>query len=280
MTEIMEIYARERARMERELELTKDLKAAVDCVCASLERMRLEYCSKLRDRKRWNEADRLFDVSRQSVKCMLSVSGAGVKVLKDEQATPTAADKLIALMPMAAMVIGAVLSVWLILEEMSAAALLSAMLAAIAWLETQVIYRRRVAVAAFSKVDRHELLRIIDRLMESMDYALEMGAQEAETTPEKRIEAGERPLLTGDVLCSVQMLMEAVQTGDGDYALKAVPALAAALREQGIEAVNYSAENEEYFDLYPGTEKGITIRPALIRDGKVLARGQATEEMK
>jgi len=278
MTEMMEIYTRERSRMERELEFTKDLKAAVDCVCASLERIRLEYCSKIKDRKHWNEADRLFDVSRQSVKCMLSVSGAGVKVLRDEQATPTLADKLIALMPMAAMIVGAMLSVWLILEEMNAAAVMAAMLTAIAWLETQVIYRRRMAIAAFSKVDRHELLRLIDRLMESMDYALEMAAQEA-NAPETRALAGEQPALTGDMLGSVQMLMEAVETRDGAYALRAVPALTAALMEQGIEVVKYSAENEEYFDLYPGTEKGITIRPALLKDGKVIARGQATEEM-
>lgn len=278
MTDIMEIYSSERVRMERELELSKDLKAAVDCVCASLERMRLEYCGKIKDRRRWNEADRLFEVSRQSVKCMLSVTGAGIKVVRDEQAVATLQDRLIAMMPMAAMVIGAVLSVWLMLEEMNVAAVLAAMLTAIAWLETQVIYRRRLAVAAFSKVDKHELLRLIDRLMESMDYALEMSSQEtaaAQSSPA----SGEQPVLTGAMLAPVQMLYEAVQTGDGDYALKALPAMAAALAAQGIELVEYSGENEEYFDMYPGTEKGITIRPALIRGGKVIAKGQATEEM-
>lgn len=278
MTDIMEIFVGERCRMERELELTKDLKAAVDCVCASLERMRLEYCGRIKDRRRRNEADRLFDIARQSVKCMLSVSGAGVKIMKDEQATQTVSEKLIAMMPMAAMVVGAMLSVWLILEEMNAAAVMAAMLTAIAWLETQVIYRRRMAIAAFSKVDRHELLRLIDRLMESMDYALEMSAQEAGAAV-SGTGSMEQPALTGDMLGSVQMLMEALETRDGTYALKAVPALTAALMEQGIEVVKYSHENEEYFDMYPGTEKGITIRPALLKDGKLIARGQATEEM-
>lgn len=278
MTEMMEIYSRERVRMERELAMVKDLKAAVDCVCASLERMRLEYCGQIADRKRWNEADKLFDVSRQSVKCMLSATGAGVKVIRDEHAAVTTADRLIAVMPMAAMVVGAVLSVWLMLEEMSVAAVLAAVLTAIAWLETQVIYRRRLAIAAYSKVDPYELLRLMDRLMESMDYALEMGAQQEEQ-PKVQGASLEQPVLTGGVLAPVQMLLEAVQTGDGAYALKAVPALEAALMEQGIEVVKYSAENEEYFDLYPGTEAGITIRPALLRDGKVIARGQATEEM-
>jgi len=278
MTEIMEIYAQERVRLERELAMVKDVKATVDCVCAGLERMRLQYCDRLEDKKRWSEVERLFDVSRQSVKCMLSATGAGINVLKEEHAQPTMTDRLIALMPISAMAVGAVLTVWLMLEDMNVPAVLAAVLTAIAWLETQVVYRRRLAVAAYSKVDKNELLRMLDRLMESMEYALEMGAQEAavkETLPGDV----ERPQLTGGMLEPVQMLMEAVQTKDGDYALKALPGLMAALEEQGIKPVGYSKENEKYFDMYPGTEAGITIRPALLKDGRVIARGQATEAM-
>ena len=276
MTEMMEIYSRERERLEQALALAKDVKAAADCVCASLDRMRLEYCASAGGKKNRGEAERLFDVSRQSVKCMMSVTGAGGNVLRDEQNVQTPQDRAIALMPMAAMVIGAVLTVWLILKDMNIPAALSVGLTAIAWLETQVIYRRRLAITAFSKVNPHELLRLLDRLMESMDYALEIGSQEAEETKKA---ASVQPELTGNVLEPVQMLLEAVQTGDGGYALKAVPALTAALMEQGIEVVNYSAENERYFDMYPGTEPGITIRPALIKDGKAIAKGQATEAM-
>ena len=275
MTDMMEIYSRERDRLERELAQVGDVKAASDCVGRSLERMRLEYCSGLADRRGRAEADRLFDVARQSAKCMLAVSGAGINVLRDEQATATVRDKLIALLPAGAMVIGAVLTVWLMLEEMEVPAILSAALAAIAWLETQVVYRRRMAVAAYSKVDVYELLRMLVRLMESMEYSLEMSAQETAFSGPAR----EQSAVTQDLLEPVQMLLEAAQTKDGEYALKAVPRLTAALMEQGIETVYYSAENEAYFDMYPGTEEGITIRPALLKDGKVVVRGQATERM-
>ncbi len=278
MTEMMEIYASERARLEKELVLVKDVKAAVDCVCAALERMRLQYCGGMSDKARWSEADRLFDVSRQSVKCMLSVTGAGINVIRDEHAAPTLPDRLIALMPVAAMALGAVLTVWLMLEDLNVPAVLSAVLTAIAWLETQVVYRRRMAVAAYSKVDVNELLRMLDRLMESMDYALELGMQES-AVKASAPGAAEQPALTGDMLEPVQMLMEAMQTKDGEYALRAVPRLVSALNEQGIEAVCYSGENEEYFDMYPGTEEGMTIRPALMKDGRVIVRGQATEKM-
>ena len=276
MTEMMEIYSRERERLERELILVKDVKATVDCVCASLERIRLECAGRAADRRYWGEIDRLFEVSRQSVKCMLSVTGAGVNILKEEHTGPRVQDKLIALLPVLAIVVGAALTVWLILEELNVPAAMAVAMTAIAWLETQVVYRRRVAVAAYSKVDRNELLRLLDRLMESVDYAVEMSAQSVQ--PE-RLGGAEQPALTGGVLEPVQMLLEAAQTRDGEYALKAVPALAAALMEQGIEVVDYSKETEAYFEMYPGTEEGITIRPAMLKDGKLLARGQATERM-
>jgi len=264
--------------MERELVLVRDINAASDCLCAGLERIRLEWMQSAQDRRHWNEISRVFDVARQSVKCMLAVNGAEVNVVSEKSVARTPREALAIAMPIVSIIVGAVLTVWLIVKDMNIPASLAAMLTAIAWLETQVIYRRRLAVAAFSKVDRHELLRLLDRLMESMDYALEMSAQEAGAAV-SGTGSNEQPALTGDMLGSVQMLMEAVETRDGAYALKAVPALTAALMEQGIEIVKYTHENEEYFDLYPGTEKGITIRPALLKDGKVIARGQATEEM-
>ena len=75
----------------------------------------------------------------------------------------------------------------------------------------------------------------------------------------------------------VQMLMEAVYTRDGDYALKAAPQLASALSEQGVEMVEFSEAHRDWFEMFPGTENGLTIRPALVKEGKLLARGQATE---
>ena len=51
------------------------------------------------------------------------------------------------------------------------------------------------------------------------------------------------------------------------------------LEAQGVKIVEYSDATKGWFDMYPGTEPGLTIRPALVRDGHVLARGQATERI-
>ena len=55
--------------------------------------------------------------------------------------------------------------------------------------------------------------------------------------------------------------------------------IVAALNDEGVRLVEYSPETREYFDLFPGTEPDLTIRPAVMQGERVLARGQATEEM-
>ena len=88
------------------------------------------------------------------------------------------------------------------------------------------------------------------------------------------------PLLTGPVLESIQMLCEASLTGDGTFALKAASPLVTALEAQGMELMLYSPEYAGWFDLMPGAGEGRTIRPALLKDGRLLARGMAVEPMR
>lgn len=275
MSGIMEIYQAERPRLEQELNAAKDVKAAADCMYAALERIRLE-AGRSMDRQKRAQADRVFRAAQEAVKCIQAVSGAEVKVLADTQAIKTNKDKLVAMLPAGAMVVGAVLTVWLVLEKIGPAAMLAAILTGIAWLETQVVYRRKMAVEAKPKLSVNEMLRRMDRLAEEIAESAGGGETEA---PSSAPAAEDQPRVNSDMLEPVQMLLEAVETEDGDYALKAVPKLMAALMQQGIEAVPYSREKEEFFEMLPGTEEGLTIRPALFRDGKLIARGQATEKM-
>ena len=105
MTDMMEIYSGERARVEKELEGIRDITAAADCLCAALERMRMACRARSSSAQQRASADRLFDVSRQAVRCMLSISGAEVKVVQEEQMTSTPMERVAALLPMAAMAV-------------------------------------------------------------------------------------------------------------------------------------------------------------------------------
>ena len=62
----------------------------------------------------------------------------------------------------------------------------------------------------------------------------------------------------------------------GAFALRTIPQLETALSRDGIVMIPYSEENRHLFDLLPAAEGGETIRPALMRGGNLIARGQAT----
>ena len=133
--------------------------------------------------------------------------------------------------------------------------------------------RAQTVVTQTTRPNVYELMRLADRLMASIGDALEQIGREQSALP------ADAPRVTGELLQPIQMLMEAVYTGDGNYALKAAPQIVAALNDEGVRLVEYSPETREYFDLFPGTEPDLTIRPAVMQGERVLARGQATEEM-
>ena len=69
-------------------------------------------------------------------------------------------------------------------------------------------------------------------------------------------------------------LLEAYTSGDGQYALDKLADVKYYLHKQNIEAVDYSEKTAAWFDVMPSTQEG-TLRPALVRDGKLLKKGLA-----
>ncbi len=71
-------------------------------------------------------------------------------------------------------------------------------------------------------------------------------------------------------------LLEALYSEDGEFALERLEQLRYYLHMQNIEAIDYTNEHIDWFDLMPGSgslEK--TIRPALVRKGILLYKGLA-----
>lgn len=67
-------------------------------------------------------------------------------------------------------------------------------------------------------------------------------------------------------------LLEASLARDGEYALDQVSKVPFYLHQKGIEAVEYSDDVRSWFDVIPG-ERHETIRPALVKDGRLLKKG-------
>ena len=267
---ILDKYESRREALEKELAACEDVKAAADCLGRMLERLRIEARAEADTPALRRETDRLFEAAKQAALLMMSVTEADVSAVRRPVTTK---EKRAQALPWASAGAGLALAAWMLLIGQSAAAALGLISAGLgvcqAWLRRDgdaAGYRAR------TRVNVYDLMRMTDRLTQAMDDSLSQAGQEQQTLP-----GAGRAELTGDMLTPVQMLLEAVYTQDGDYALKAAPQLVSALNEQGVELVEYTPDHRDWFELFPGTEDGLTIRPALVKEGRLLARGQATE---
>lgn len=271
---MLDAYSRRREALEEELKRCTDVKAAADELGRMLEQIRLEERGEIVPAKR-AEIDRLFEAAKQAALLMMTVTEADVRVL-DVPKEKTAKDKLIELLPWASAGVGLVLTGWMLAIGQSAAAAAALVSAGLGVVQARVKGTKAAVKAetAATRVNVYELMRMTDRLMQAMEDALcRIGEEETQSLPAQEVR------VTNELLAPMQMLMEAVYTQDGSYALKAAPQLVSALSGEGIELVDYSESDKAYFDLFPGTEGGLTIRPAVVKDGKLLAKGQATEQI-
>ena len=68
--------------------------------------------------------------------------------------------------------------------------------------------------------------------------------------------------------------MEAKYSGDGEYMAEQLADVETYLSKLNILLVDYKVGTEKYFEFLDGDETK-TIRPALLRDGRVLSMGLA-----
>lgn len=74
----------------------------------------------------------------------------------------------------------------------------------------------------------------------------------------------------------LQDLMEARETSDGEYALRVLRSLRAVLERHGIRVVSFDGANRNLFEFTPTVDSSpreVTLRPALVHEGRVLRRG-------
>ena len=95
---------------------------------------------------------------------------------------------------------------------------------------------------------------------------------------EKRTKPGE---MDGHQLSAQEIdifadLLAAAYSADGEFALEKIDDLKYYLHKQGMDILDYSTENQAYFDVMPAQENK-TLRPALVMDGTVLKKGMATK---
>ena len=126
------------------------------------------------------------------------------------------------------------------------------------------------------KVDADRIYRNYRTIMISVDQSLdEVRLQEMQ---DKKDQAGK---IEGRDASAAEIelfsdLLAASYSGDPEYALEKIASIKYYLHQQQIEAVDYSEDTAQFFDLMPGSSAG-TIRPALVADGRLLKKGLASK---
>ena len=118
-------------------------------------------------------------------------------------------------------------------------------------------------------VDERELADRLEEIMKAVDVALDSERADIEKTKQLMETA-----VNDDELRLFSYLMEAKMTGSPEYALEQLDEVEHYLLSQDILVINYSKGNEKYFDFVNGEETK-TVRPAFVREGRVLMKGIA-----
>ena len=125
------------------------------------------------------------------------------------------------------------------------------------------------------RIDADRIYRSFRTALLSVDQSLEeINAAERWQAREKAGSIEGRTISQSE-LDLFSELLAAAYSGDPEYALEKVEQIKYFLHRQQIEVLDYTKENEKYFDLMPGS-KAATIRPAMVAQGGLLKKGLAS----
>ena len=132
-----------------------------------------------------------------------------------------------------------------------------------------------------AELDADVVWKTLKKALETMDRKSEEYLAQEETwiREQKDTSSPASASWSPETLRLLGDLLEALYAGNGDYALRQLKKLLPWLRQQGIEAVDYSPESADLFEVLPTKRASATQRPALVREGTLLLAGRATEHV-
>ncbi len=133
------------------------------------------------------------------------------------------------------------------------------------------------SVSVRSTVDADQVLRILQRTGAAMDRKIEELCCQFRQADSPAVSAS---LSTDADISLLGDLLEALYSDNGEFALRQLKKLQPWLKQSGIEAINYSAETADLFEVLPSKKTSMTLRPALVSGEKLLLAGRATEILK
>ena len=136
-------------------------------------------------------------------------------------------------------------------------------------------------VRVHAELDADVVWKTLKKALETMDRKSEEYLAQEETWLREQKDTSSPASASRDpeTLRLLGDLLEALYAENGDYAIRQLKKLLPWLRQQGIEAVDYSPESADLFELLPTKRSSATQRPALVSGETLLLAGRATEHV-
>lgn len=262
-----------RTELRADSAIDQNRRQSVDRLNEVLDRVLLRYsAANANDRKRQAVAD----CQAAAVRDMLGLLLAGT-ARKDIEKRRFRVGGVICLL---LAVIFGLISALLIRDYYLPGCILMAAAALFGFLAGRLWYGER-EVRVHAELDADVVWKTLKKAVETMDRKSEEYLAQEETWSREQTDASftasaswnpETLRLLGD-------LLEALYAQNGDYAIRQLKKLLPWLHQQGIEAVDYSPETADLFELLPTKRSSATQRPALVSGETLLLAGRATEHV-
>ena len=263
--------------LRAQLEKAQDMQAAVSACAMALEQAACELAQEEQDERARQRQQAVLALARQTPLLLQSARARGELVMPETQQDASGWGRLARGMQLCGVLALTALAVVDFVRGRSGMALVQAlgvlMLAAgslrVSGAPAQAVAR------GIPCVDAQTLIVQLKRLCQAVDVCVSDLAQL------DRPAGGARLSGTADdaMLDLLVALMEAKASGRDEMAMRSLSLAEEYLRMLGVEAVSYAPEHDAMFDRLPTVGAARTVRPALLKDGRVLRRGVAAVAM-
>lgn len=261
-----------------QLEQAQGMDAALSACVMALEQTACELAQDEQDEHARQRQQAVMSIARRAPQLLRASAARGELVLEDAaQRKEDKREKLRRGAGMAGALLLAALALYELLDGQTLFALLQlaggGLLAYGSRREKdaqQAVHARGVAV-----IDAGQAVRALGELCQAADICVsDLALLEKDAGTARLSGTADEAML--DLLSA---LMEAKATGRNEAAMRSLSQAEQYLRMLGVEIIAYSEESAQLFDILPTMGEARTIRPALMREGKLLRRGAAAVGM-
>ena len=264
--------------LRAQLERAQDVQAAVSACAMALEQVACELAQDEQDEHARQRQQAVLALARQTPMLLQSARARGELVVQEAQPDTSLWGRLARGMQLGGVLLLTALAVIEFVRGRSGMALAQAMgvlLLAAGSLRVSGEAPAQAVARGIPCVDAQALVLQLKRLCQAADVCVGDLAQLDHPAGGARL-SGTADDAMLDLLVA---LMEAKASGRDEMAMRSLSLAEEYLRMLGVEVVLYAPERAAMFDRLPTVGAARTVRPALVKDGRVLRRGVAAVAM-